>query len=65
MLNGKALIVNHTDPSEAVLGMKNIETVSGFFGIYSDEGVRALHASLRAFVNTSSESIEGLLKLRK
>jgi hypothetical protein len=53
------------DPTEMELRITNIEVVSSFFGVHSDEGIRALHSALRAFVNTSGKSIDRTLQIRK
>jgi hypothetical protein len=64
MLDGKSIIHKTDDKDEMYLRIATIDNVSSFFGVHSDPGLRALHSSLRAFVNTSSESIERTLQVR-
>lgn len=64
-LDGKSVIRATDNSDEQLLRIATIENVSSFFGVHSPEGIRALHSSLRAFVNTSAESIERTLKIKE
>lgn len=64
VLDVESLIQSTDDPAELLLRYRTLDDISSFFGVHADEGLIRLHSSLRAFVNTSSSSLERTLAIR-